>query len=274
MHNQEYVDTTSKQGAPAHTRMVCGAVFGVLFFLAGLAPTAHAQLKSAVQAFDEGNELYRAGDYQGAVDAYRQAIEGGYTSDALYYNLGNAWYRLDNLGQAIRYYEKARLLAPENAELLHNLEIARAKTVDQFSQLPAPAWVSWWENTIATNGGRWLFWTGFLFYLIAIGVAAYRIRTGKRNPWLRRGMTVALLLGALLLVAAFSASLQSIDALQAVILAEEVDLRTAPNEAGAIEIEIHEGLVVDVLQRNNDWIEVRLPNGATGWVPGNVAGDI
>lgn len=271
MHNREYVDITRQQGAPARVRVV----FGVLLFLAGLlAPAAHAQLESAVQAFDEGNERYRTGDYQGAVEAYQQAIEGGYTSDALYYNMGNAWYRLDNLGQAIRYYEKARLLAPENVELLHNLEIARAKTVDQFSQLPAPAWVAWWENMITTNGGRWLFWTGFLFYLIAIGAAVYRIRTGKRNPWLRRGMTVAILFGALLLVAAFAASLQSIDALRAVILAEEVDLRTTPNEEGAIESEIHEGLVVDVLQRNNDWIEVRLPNGATGWVPVDTAGDI
>ena len=248
------------------------AVIGI-FLIAGPSD-ARAQIESAVQAFDEGNELYRTGNYAAAVTAYDKAIAGGYTSEALYYNLGNAYFRLDQLGQAIRYYEKARLLAPENVELLHNLEIARAKQVDQFSQLPSPVWEVWWESMVATSGGRWLFWSGFLFYLMAIGVAIYRIKISKRNPWLRRGMSVAILLGVVLLATAFAASVQSVDPMQAVILVDEVDLRDTPAEESTVETEIHEGLVVDILQRNNDWMEIRLPNGATGWVPVDIAGEI
>ncbi len=235
---------------------------------------AQAQLESAVQAFDEGNELYRTGNYRGAVEAYEKAVAGGYTSEGLFYNMGNAYYRLDQFGQAIRYYEKARLLAPENKELLHNLEIVEAQIVDKFTQLPAPAWIVWWDTMVARNGGRWLFWIGFLFYLIAIGAVVYRIRTSARNEWLRRGMSVAVLLGFIFLAAAFTASRQSVETMRAVILYEETDLRQSPDLQGSTELRIHEGLVVDVLQQNNEWLEVRIPNGTTGWVLAEVVGEI
>lgn len=236
---------------------------------------ARAQpLETAVQAFDEGNELYRTGNYRGAVDAYEAAVAGGYTSEGLFYNLGNAYYRLDQFGQAIRYYEKARLLAPENQELLHNLEIVEAQIVDKFSQLPEPALVAWWDTMVARNGGRWLFWIGFLFYLLAIGLVVYRIKSPQRNEWLRRGMSVAILLGIVFLAAAFWASKQSVETMRAVILSEEIELREMPDAQSNTELRIHEGLVVDVLQQNDVWLEVRIPNGTTGWVPADVVGEI
>lgn len=233
-----------------------------------------AQIESAVQAFDEGNEQYRTGNYQEAIAAYQQAINSGYTSGALYYNMGNANFRLDELGQAVLYYEKARLLMPENPELLHNLDIAKSKAVDQFSQLPVPVWVTWWRTMLERTGGRWLFWVGLLFYLLAVGVVVYRIRTGSRNPWLRRARAASILLGAGFLLSAFAASMQSVETRQAVILVERTDLRESPDASSASELQIHEGLVIDVLQKNNGWVEIKLPNGTTGWVPVESTGEI
>ena len=233
-----------------------------------------AQIAPAVQAFDQGNELYRAGKYQEAIDAYNKAIDEGYTSGALYYNMGNAHYRMDRLGEAIRYYEKARLLTPENEELLHNIKIAQTKTIDQFSKLPVPVWVSWWQSMTARTGGRWLFWTGLLFYVLAIGIVIYRMRTYSKNPWLRRARAASILLGIVLLSGAFVASIQSIETRQAVILVERTDLHEAPDAESMAELAIHEGLVVDVLQQRNNWTEIRLPNGAKGWVPAEVTGEI
>lgn len=244
-------------------------------FLVVMGPTnAYAQIEVAVQAFDAGNESYRTGDYAGALVAYEEALAGGYASGALFYNMGNAHYRLDQLGQAVLYYEKARLLTPENAELLHNLEIISTKTVDQFTQLPVPVWVTWWQTMLARNGGRWLFWVGMLFYVLAVGVIIYRMRVGGLNPWIRRLRAMTILLGCVFLFAAFAASTQSVESSRAVILAERVDVKEQPDAAGITEVSIHEGLVVDILQQSEDWIEVRLPNGARGWVPANVAASI
>lgn len=238
-------------------------------------PTAgFAQIETAVQAFDEGNEQYRTGNYQEALAAYEQAIAGGYASGALLYNMGNAYYRLDELGQAIRYYEKARLLIPQNDELLHNLEIAKAKAVDQFSSLPTPAWMNWWYTMLERSGGRWLFWIGFLLYLAAIAIIIYRFKFAPRDPWVRRARAIVVLLCLVLLAAAFTASMQSVETRQAVVLSERVDLRETPAADGFSETAIHEGVVVDVLQESDTWIEIRLPNGGRGWVPADVVGEI
>ena len=249
-------------------------IFSVLFLFCVQVPKANAQLAPAVQAFDEGNEMYRAGKYQEAIHAYQQAIDGGYTSGALYYNMGNANYRLDKLGEAVRYYEKASLLTPKNEELLHNLEIAQAKAIDQFSKLPEPVWESWWQTMIARSGGRWLFWIGLLFYLLAIGVIIHRFRTSSRNPWMRRARAVFVLFGLIFLAGAFIASIQSVETKQAVILVERTDLHEAPDMDSISDLAIHEGLVVDILQQRNNWIEIRLPNGTRGWVPAEVTGEI
>ena len=248
-------------------------VFGLAVVLTG-ANVVHAQIEVAVQSFDQGNELYRTGSYQEAVEAYNQAIDGGYTSGALLYNLGNAYFRLDELGQAIRYYEKARLLLPENLELSHNLEIAQRKAVDQFSRLPAPVWVTWWQNMVARNGGRWLFWGGLLFYVLAVAVAIYRMRTSSRDPWIRRVRAICILVGLVLLIGAFAASMQSVSSQRAVILDDRVELKEEADLASFSDLAIHEGLIVDILQRSEGWLEVRLPNGARGWVPTGSVGEI
>lgn len=254
--------------------VVCRLSMFVLLLSWALPATSLAQIESAIQMFDKGNDFYRTGDYQSAVTSFEDALSSGYSSEALLYNLGNAYFRLDNLGQAIRYYEKARLLSPDNPELLHNLEFAQNQAVDKFSRLPEPAIVTWWESVVEKNGGSWFFWLGFVFYVLAIAVIVVKMRQGGQNPWLRRARAVTLLLATLFLVAAFYASISSVEVQQAVILDEQIALRQEPNETSASELNIHAGLVVDILSDENQWREVRLPNGARGWVPAESTGDI
>lgn len=238
-----------------------------------LCTPARAQVAAAVQQFDEGNRQYLEGNYAAAVDAYQKALAAGYASDLLFYNLGNAYYRLDEFGQAIRYYEKARRMMPENRQLAHNLSIVRARLADQFSQVPAPFWRVWWRKVVAGVGAWGLFFGGFVFYLIAAGLWGYRIRRGTRNPWRRRALAVSAVLGAVLLTAAFAASLGG-EARRGVVVADRVDLRAEPNETAESERVIHEGVVVDVTATEGEWVKVRLPNGVDGWLRARALADI
>ena len=240
-------------------------VFGVIWAYF-VAPNSVAQVETAVLHFDEGNKLYREGQYAEAITAYEKARSSGYTSGLLNYNLGNAYYRNDQLGQAIRFYEKARVYMPSNPELLHNLEFARTQTRDQFSQLPVPAWIAWWQSLVAKNGGKPLFFIGLFLYLMTIGLASHRILTHTRNPWHRRALSAVVVLTIVVLGAAFLASTQSGSFERAVVIADEVQLWDGPSESGEVLLEIHEGLVLDLVQQQSDWVEVRLPNGALGWV--------
>lgn len=246
----------------------------ILLLILSLAPPAAGQASEAVLAFDRGNQHFREGQYAEALAAYEDALNQGYASGPLYFNMGNAYYRMDELGQAIRFYEKSRLLMPEDPTLLHSLQIARSHTIDQFSQLPRPVWVAAWHRYAERSGGLGLWWLGLLAYLVASGLFAWRILHGKKNPWIRRLWALTTLGALILLVSAFAASIEASSRQTAVILAEETDLREAPQPMAAGTLSIHEGLVVDVLSRQDAWAAVRLPNGVTGWVEAAVLGEI
>ena len=264
---------------PSHTPtqkhvLFCFLLVAALALLNATAPAAQAQLSEAALAFDEGNQHYAEGAYQEALTVYEKALEKGYDGGALYYNMGNAYYRLDELGQAIRHYEKARRFIPDDPQLLHNLEIARAQINAPFSSLPTPFWATWWKRYVTRTGAMVFFVAGLLFYVAAAFLLGHRIWTGTRNPWHRRALSATLVVGLLLLSIAFAASLdRSLDR-QAVMIANQTALRSAPQDEAPSDLDIHEGVLLDVLDQQDGWLEVRLPNGVTGWIEADTAADI
>ena len=247
---------------------------GLLALLAWTcAGLAQAQdIPEAVRHFDEGNRLFRDGAHREAMASYRNALDAGYANGALYYNIGNAYFRLDETGQAIRFYEKARLRMPDNKALTHNLARAREQTADRFSQLPAPFWRPAWNRLAQTLSPTGLFLIGLLGYGLACGALALRIR-GARSPWLRRMTLAGGLLAILFVASGFAASWEETHATRAVMLADATDLTDRPNGSSA-ELTVHEGTVVDVVKVRAGWSEIRLPNGVQGWVPVTAYGDI
>ena len=93
-----------------------------------------------------GNEFYQEKLYNKAIDVYQQVIHLGYEGTSLYYNLGNAYYRSGKLGLSILYYEKALKLSPGDDEVIHNIAIANAKTLDKIDTLPKFFIFQWWEG--------------------------------------------------------------------------------------------------------------------------------
>lgn len=235
--------------------------------------TASAQPEAATRALALGNQRYEQGNYRGAVEAYRQALDAGFASGALYLNMGNAYYRLDELGQAVRFYERARRYLPDDPVLSHNLAIVQERLADRFTPVPVPGWQHTWQRVVAWGAGPF-FWPGLILYTLALALLAHRIATRTRRPWHRRALTGSLLLGLVLLAVAFSVSLAPAMERQAVVVAEETALRDQPLEGAQSELFVHEGALLDVLGMENEWLQVRLPNGVTGWVARESTADV
>ena len=216
--------------------------------------------------FQKGNQLYEAGDYTGALEAYRQVLTRDYESAALYYNMGNAYYRLGELGQAVRYYERARRLMPGQARIQHNLNQVKNRTVDSFAERSAPLWERWWHRTVVEVGQLGFFMGGLLFCFLTAGLLCYWIWVGQSSTWLRSAIGVTGGVAVLLLVAAFGASLKPTLRRQAVVTVEEAPLRSRAQSSAASEQAVHEGLLLEVLRADGGWTQVRLPNGETGWL--------
>ena len=219
--------------------------------------------------FDEGNRRYQEGDYAGAAESYERILEGGVESGELHYNLGNAWFRLGELGRAILHYERARRLMPRDGDLAANLVLARSLTVDQVTPLPG-FWLfrvaRWWVDLLSRPV---LLAVVTLGWLTAMGALILAI-AGRGESVVRWSRRVAAAAGVVTLV--FGLSLVARESEtgrsdQAVIMAEEAAVHSAPsNDRELLIFTVHEGTKVRVERRSDAWVEIALEDGKVGWL--------
>ena len=206
--------------------------------------------------------------------AFKAAENEGWVSAELYFNMGLAFYRQDQIGQAIRYLEKALLLDGENEGIQHSLRVARVHTEDQFSQLRSPFWNRMHAWTIRVLPPRLSIWLGLLFWFGFAGLFVGRKMANLDGEWWRRIRTVCVVLGVALSFHALASSTWPPESQRAVILASQIDLlEQAAPEADSVQL-VHEGLVVSVKSVAADWVLVQIPNGVRGWVPAAHLGEI
>lgn len=228
------------------------------------------------QLMEEANAAYANKDYRRAITAYEQVLADGYASAALHYNLGNAYFRSDQLGKAILQYEKARQLAPSDADIRHNLAVANARQADEMDPLPAFFLSQWWRGLraqLSTNG-----WTAFGLLLLWTAAAGFLLwMFGSERRRRKQGFlagVILLVLSALPFSLAISRHYYDQHSREAILTAREAALHFAPDDDSQVVLTIHEGLKVDLQDRISDWYKVRLPNGEVGWLPVGVVEEI
>ncbi|MEQ9105578.1 MAG: hypothetical protein RIE53_12880 [Rhodothermales bacterium] len=223
--------------------------------------------ESAVAHFDRGTQALHEGRFRDAIAAYDEARSEGYTSAELLHNTGVAWYRLDDVGRATLFLERARLQAPEDERILHSLSIVQRLQQDTFSTLPTPFWM---------RAHRWILdragpgvWFGFGAGLLLLwgGVAGARLLAQRTLPQGRRLERWALIIGLPVLALALYSSAFPPWPDRAIVLVESVALtEQAAPESTPVE-QLHAGTTVHVQARGDGWVFVRLTNGVGGWLP-------
>ncbi len=241
------------------------AILGALWLL--VLAAAPAQTQSAF--FDEGNRLYQAGDFEGALDRYRRILDEGLESGELYYNIGNAHFRLGELAPAILNYERARRLMPGDDDLLANLALARSMTADDITPRPQ-FWlfriVDWWVGLLPRAGLIWLVALAWLTTVAGAAIVvlrpAPRFAAGTRR--------IALAAAALTLVFGVNLVVRELELGapdEAVVMAAEAQVQSAPSDDPALHVfAVHAGTKVVVDRRADDWVEIVLEDGAVGWM--------
>jgi tetratricopeptide (TPR) repeat protein len=225
------------------------------------------------EIFERANQLYQAGDYEAAVEAYEAVLSGGFESADLHYNLGNAHFKLGRLGWSILSWERALALEPGDPDAQANLDLARSLIADDIEPLPrfwllSVAW--WWVDLLPRV---WLvFLVGAAWLALTAGLMA-RILARAAGPrtaglWLAvAGLIVVLVLGTNLVVRELGLGTPE----RAVIMVEMVPVRSAPAADDDLTVfEVHEGTRVRVDQRTEEWAEIVLDDGKVGWIPVHV----
>lgn len=219
--------------------------------------------------FDRATEAYNDGEYQVAVDSYQEILDKGRHSAALYYNLGNAHYKLNQIAPSIYYYEKALLLKPDDPEVSNNLSYARNMTLDAIEELPQTGLSKIYDNVIGIlTFDQWAYVSVvfmILFVLLYIAFYYFRYSSRKRSAFV--SSIVSLILAIVAVVFAYLQYNAFKDERPAIVFAEETSVKAEPNKKSQEAFALHEGTKVDILDQLNDWQKIRIADGTTGWIP-------
>lgn len=239
-----------------------------LLFLVVLLPTRGLWGQTALDEFERGNSYYRAGEFEQAASAYETILKHGLASSALYFNLGNAYYRIGKIAPTILAYERALRLAPSDADIKHNLDLANLKTVDRIEPLPELFFVQWLRalsTVLPLQTSAWLFCASWILLFGALAGLYLSSRPGFVRL-LRAASLVGLVLVVPLGILLTTQVLQSQTHNDAIVTAPVLTAKTSPDAQSMDAFVVHEGLKVGLSDFVGGWVKVILPDGKVGWI--------
>lgn len=221
--------------------------------------------------FALANTYYQKNAFGQAIEIYHQIIETGIQTPEVLYNLGNAYYKDKNLGHAILYYEKAKLLAPNDDDINLNLAIANAHIVDKIDIIPdffIKRWIVRLVNLLPSNT-----WAILSLVSFTLMLALFLLYFFSGNRLLKRigfYSAVSLLLLAIL---TFWCSFRRADTISgsaaAIVMEPSVAIKSSPDAEGNNVFMLHEGTRVMVIDSIENWMNIKLTDGNKGWVERN-----
>ena len=217
----------------------------------------------------EVDALYTAGNFSQAAEQYESIVATGMESADLYYNLGNAYYRMGKIADAIINYERALRIDANHEDALHNLAFVELLTVDKIDPVETIFLVDWWKTICSVmTPDAWAYTSVALFVLclLSIGFMVF-----SKVMWMRKtGFSVAIVALFFTVVTAFCASSRQAeleDTSKAVIYVSTVTIKSSPDEEGKELFILHEGTRVNIKSSLDKWVEIQTEAGNTGWLP-------
>lgn len=229
-------------------------------------PVANAQEDPL---FSQGKEQYKQENYLDAIANWTKVLDKGSHSAALYFNLGNAHYKLNQIGPSIYYYEKALQLAPNDADIKNNLSFAKNATVDAIEPLPQTLFAKWDEqlSSLLTYEG-WAWSTGIASVLLSLLFLLYYFSGGSG---IKRLYFAGFLLATFVLITSVAMSYRVYDRTlndrNAIVFAQSSEIKNEPSLGSETAFVLHEGTQVQILETEDDWCHIRIADGKDGWIP-------
>lgn len=225
---------------------------------------------------EAAEKAYDSKKYKEAVASYEKLVKDGYKSYQLYFNLGNAYYRNNELGKAIYYYELARKINPNDEDVRINLGIASAKTIDKIDSKE-----NFFITAVKTNllsSFTTTTWAWFTIIALIAAALLFFIFVNSSNILIKR---ICFLFSIVFLIAFASTYFLGYSALNAkvenkfaIITSKEIKVMNEPTLSASVKFSLHEGTKIRVVENNGDWLLIKLDNGNEGWLKATDVGII
>lgn len=223
--------------------------------------------QTSTERWEMGNKAYMEGAYDKAIEEYCAILEGGEYSLELYYNLANAYFKMENIGKAILYYNKALRIAPSQEDVLHNLAIAETRTKDKITAVPEfflHRWMRVVRNSVSCNA--WGALSVLFFALILTFVLLFLLAS---RLGVRKAGFYGALFSLLLFVATTSFAISSRNDIltkdEAVVMSSAISVKSSPDRSATDLFVLHEGTKLRIVAEFDEWIEVVIADGKKGW---------
>lgn len=225
------------------------------------------------QTKPQADSAYVNNDYAGAVEMYESILANEGESADIYYNLGNSYYKMDNIAKAILNYEKALVLNPGDGDIRFNLELAQSKAVDKVTPISEMFFTTWIRSVTNLMSEKGWAKSGIVTFVLMLSCLAIYFFS-KKVVWKKIGFIAAVCMLLLCVVSNVFASNQKQKAQDhgsAIIMAPSVTVKSTPNEGGTDLFILHEGRKVQIKDNTmKEWKEIQLEDGNAGWVPASV----
>ena len=218
--------------------------------------------------YQKANSFYQKGEYETALNVYRDIVDTGFESSDLYYNMGNAAYRSNSIGYAVLYYEKALKLDPSHEDALHNLGFISRYRVDTFEQVPELFFRSWTDAFVKSLSEQvWSILAIILFSIILVNLLIYLF---SHRLFIKKTGFVTAVVGMVLFIISLSSALAQhrniIRPDAGIILSPSVVVKSSPSDTGTELFILHEGTRVRVNEEVSGWRNIRVIDGREGWI--------
>lgn len=223
-------------------------------------PPAHVN-----DIFDVANEEYKNGNYEDAITLYKGLLAGTeYDTSDIYYNLGNAYFRLQQYGKAIVSYRRALQRNPRDKDTLANLRHVRNTATDKIDRPRGSEILRqalFFHYDLSKTESELIF---LCAYFLTSGAAILHLfLRGGIWKWLSIcGIAATVLFGGSTLAHLFRSEHPN----EAVVIVNEATVRTGPGPGYMISYYLHDGTEMKIRRRTDDWRQIELPDGRRGWL--------
>lgn len=224
--------------------------------------------QNTTDLFEKANAEYRAGSYSQSLETYHKIDDLGQRSADLYFNMGNAHYKLNQIAPSIYYFEKTLLLNPLHEDAKHNLVFAQRMTIDAIEVVPKSVFQRFNETIIYPlpyNSWAWI--SVFFTSLIALFFLSYyfsKYATKKRISFILSFLSIGLFIIALSFTIKAKHHFNTDQ--PAIIFSTKVSIKSEPELRASETFVLHEGTKVQIVQTIDDWSKIKLTDGKIGWI--------
>jgi len=226
------------------------------------------------EIWTKANADFDQNNFESAINGYRLLLERGVRQPAVYYNLGGAYFKNDQIGMAIAAYLHCLKIDPSFTAAKENLEYVRRYTIDKVEEKPKGFLLNIWYGLIGILPAEWYFiFTIIVYWALCLIITLMIVGFGKKEI-----LSYLLILSFIIfIIGVINTNFlidETVNSKWGVITVASAELREGPGEDFGKIFTGHEGLEFKILSHRQGYYLVELANGLKGWIEGSTLTEI